>query len=112
MGLADVPPLAPPTDRAWTLDDFKLGPILGTGSFGRVSLAKHKVTSAVCAIKALSKAHVVKNQQVRGGHVLCSPHETYGRPISDLPSNAAGKIIWSSITADRYVNAVSFRSGM
>jgi len=44
--------------------DFTLGPILGTGSFGRVSLAKHNITGVMCAVKALSKAHVVKNQQV------------------------------------------------
>lgn len=57
--------LAPPADRSWTLNDFTVGRILGTGSFGRVALATHKATSAVCAIKMLSKAHIVKNQQVR-----------------------------------------------
>ena len=42
-----------------------MGQVLGTGSFGRVSLARHRATGRVCAIKALSKAHIVKNQQVR-----------------------------------------------
>ena len=45
------------------LEDFEVGRVLGTGSFGRVSVARHKATGAICAIKALSKAHVVKNQQ-------------------------------------------------
>ncbi len=49
------------------LEDFEVGPVLGTGSFGRVSLARHKGTRVVCAVKALSKAHIVKNQQVRKG---------------------------------------------
>ena len=47
-----------------SMADFTLGPVLGTGSFGRVSLAKHNITGVMCAVKALSKAHVVKNQQV------------------------------------------------
>ena len=38
--------------------------MLGTGSFGRVSLARHVASGRVCAIKALSKANVLKNQQV------------------------------------------------
>ena len=50
-----------------SISDFIQGPILGTGSFGRVSLAHHRVTGDVCAIKALSKAHLVKNQQACPG---------------------------------------------
>lgn len=53
----------PPLDPC-SLDDFQLGPVLGTGSFGRVSLARHRPTSTICAVKALSKAHIVKHQQV------------------------------------------------
>lgn len=44
--------------------DFDLGPILGTGSFGRVHLAKHKKTGAVTAIKMLSKSQILKTKQV------------------------------------------------
>lgn len=49
-----------------SMTDFAIGPVLGTGSFGRVSLARHNATGVMCAIKALSKSHVVKNQQVGG----------------------------------------------
>ena len=49
--------------QVWTKDDFSMGRVLGTGSFGRVSLATHKEKGFVCAIKALSKAHIIKNQQ-------------------------------------------------
>ena len=45
--------------------DFDFGKVLGTGSFGRVCLAVHKDKGFVCAIKALSKAHIIKNQQAR-----------------------------------------------
>eukprot|EP00891_Asterochloris_glomerata_P004137 jgi/Astpho2/4137/fgenesh1_pm.00063_%23_46_t len=38
--------------------------VLGTGSFGRVTLAKHRESETVCAVKALSKAHMLKNQQI------------------------------------------------
>lgn len=48
---------------ACTISDFEQGPILGTGSFGRVLLVHTKAGREVCAIKALSKAHLVKNQQ-------------------------------------------------
>ncbi len=48
-----------------SISDFSQGPILGTGSFGRVLLASHKQSGRVCAIKALSKAHLVKSQQAR-----------------------------------------------
>ena len=46
------------------LDDFDIGRVLGTGSFGRVSLARHRQSGATVAVKALSKAHIVKKQQI------------------------------------------------
>ena len=46
------------------LSDFEMGRVLGTGSFGRVSLARHRPTGTVVAIKALSKAHIVRQQQL------------------------------------------------
>ncbi|GAB4820560.1 hypothetical protein N2152v2_007606 [Parachlorella kessleri] len=55
--------------NGFKLEDFELVRILGTGSFGRVSLAKHKRNGAICAIKALSKAHIVKSQQI--AHLRC-----------------------------------------
>jgi len=55
--------LAPPADRPWCLSDFTFGPVLGTGSFGRVALATEKRSGGRCAVKTLSKAHIVKNQQ-------------------------------------------------
>jgi serine/threonine protein kinase len=59
-----LPKLEPLPGEIWQLSDFEVGPILGTGSFGRVSLAKHKQTGSLVAIKCLSKAHIIKNQQV------------------------------------------------
>jgi protein kinase A len=44
-------------------DDFEMGRIVGTGSFGRVCLARHKTTDTVVAIKSFLKANIVKNQQ-------------------------------------------------
>jgi protein kinase X len=45
--------------------DFKLGPVVGTGSFGRVHVAHHIPTGKVCATKSLSKAAIVKTKQAR-----------------------------------------------
>eukprot|EP00899_Mesostigma_viride_P016405 jgi/Mesvir1/24766/Mv22022-RA.1 len=47
-----------------TLDSFELGPLLGTGSFGRVHIARHRASGTVCAIKMLSKAQILKTKQV------------------------------------------------
>mmetsp|Transcript_15218 Transcript_15218/g.49953 ORF Transcript_15218/g.49953 Transcript_15218/m.49953 type:complete len:373 (+) Transcript_15218:124-1242(+) len=49
---------------ACTYDDFEPGPILGTGSFGRVVLAKHRGKGTVVAIKILSKAQIIRTKQV------------------------------------------------
>ena len=65
------------------LKDFKVDRVLGTGSFGRVSLATHVATGRICAIKALSKANVIKNQQV-GMHMCATSHAHYS---ADKPSN-------------------------
>lgn len=46
------------------LDAFDIGPILGTGSFGRVPIARHKKSGTVVAIKMLSKAQILRTKQV------------------------------------------------
>lgn len=46
------------------LSDFTMGRVIGAGSFGRVFIATYKPSGRVYAVKALSKAHLVKNQQV------------------------------------------------
>lgn len=45
-----------------------MGPVLGTGSFGRVCLARHKSSGAIVAIKSLLKSQIIKNDQIE--HVL------------------------------------------
>ncbi|KAH7404503.1 hypothetical protein KP509_15G029300 [Ceratopteris richardii] len=47
-----------------SISDFELGKILGAGSFGRVSVAKHKETNHVCAAKSLNKASILKSKQM------------------------------------------------
>lgn len=59
---------AAPENKIWLegceFTDFKLGPILGTGSFGRVYLAYYTKTGQVFATKSLSKASIVGTKQV------------------------------------------------
>ena len=80
------------------ISDFIQGPILGTGSFGRVSLAHHRVTGDICAIKALSKAHLVKNQQACPGfhhaaHVGQSILPCKACMVSSAPSNVSVSVL-------------------
>eukprot|EP00210_Caulerpa_lentillifera_P008503 g8111.t1 len=44
--------------------DFEMGRVLGVGSFGSVSIARHKETGVICAIKQLSKLRVLKQGQL------------------------------------------------
>lgn len=42
------------------MDDFELLKIIGTGSYGKVTLARKKDTKEVYAIKSLKKSHLIK----------------------------------------------------
>ncbi|XP_072024063.1 uncharacterized protein [Amphiura filiformis] len=53
-----------PTHNTAGLDDFDRIKTLGTGSFGRVMLVKHKATQKYYAMKILDKQKVVKLKQV------------------------------------------------
>ena len=46
------------------LDSYEIGVTLGTGSFGRVRIAKEKKTGRFVAVKILKKAEIIKMKQV------------------------------------------------
>lgn len=50
------------------LEDFDLLSTLGTGSFGRVKLVRHKATQQIYALKILSKSVVLRTKQA--GHII------------------------------------------
>jgi protein kinase A len=50
--------------RKIKLGDYQLDRTLGTGSFGRVKLSKHKTSGKFVAIKILKKAEIIKLKQV------------------------------------------------
>jgi serine/threonine protein kinase len=50
------------------LSDFDITTTLGTGSFGRVRLAKNKKTGEFYAMKILKKHEIIKTKQV--DHVI------------------------------------------
>ncbi|XP_051897854.1 cAMP-dependent protein kinase catalytic subunit alpha-like isoform X3 [Pristis pectinata] len=53
-----------PAQNTACLDDFERTKTLGTGSFGRVMLVKHKATKEHYAMKILDKQKVVKLKQI------------------------------------------------
>lgn len=46
------------------LSEFEMGQTLGTGSFGRVKIAKAKTSGKYVAIKVMKKAEIIKLKQV------------------------------------------------
>lgn len=46
------------------LEDYDLGTTLGTGSFGRVRIAKDKKIGKSVAVKIMKKAEIIKMKQV------------------------------------------------
>mmetsp|Transcript_6994 Transcript_6994/g.7842 ORF Transcript_6994/g.7842 Transcript_6994/m.7842 type:complete len:137 (-) Transcript_6994:641-1051(-) len=46
------------------LDNYEIGITLGTGSFGRVRIAKEKKNGRFIAVKILKKAEIIKMKQV------------------------------------------------
>jgi protein kinase A len=52
----------------WKLGDLELLQTLGTGSFGRVRLCKHKASNEFYAIKCLKKRDILKMKQVQ--HII------------------------------------------
>jgi len=54
--------------RKVTLSDYELSTTLGTGSFGRVLLAKNRKSGEYFAMKRLKKSEIIKLRQV--DHVI------------------------------------------
>lgn len=50
------------------LSDYEIHHTLGTGSFGRVKLARNKITNKWVALKILKKAEIIRLKQV--DHVI------------------------------------------
>jgi protein kinase A len=57
-----------PDTSGWKLTDLELKETLGTGSFGRVRLCKHKSGNDYFAIKCLKKREIIKMKQVQ--HII------------------------------------------
>ena len=49
--------------RSINLSDYEMGETLGTGSFGRVKIAKNKKTGEFVAIKIMKKMEILKSKQ-------------------------------------------------
>lgn len=62
----------PLTQSLFRLSDFELFHTLGTGTFGRVYLAKYKGNEKYFAIKSLKKRDVIRLSQLE--HIYCEKH--------------------------------------
>lgn len=68
------------TPKKVSLSNYQMDRTLGTGSFGRVKLAKHRTSGKYVAIKILKKSEIIKLKQV--DHIL---NETKILSIIDHP---------------------------
>lgn len=68
-------------DSKMSIDDFILIKLIGTGSYGRVSLCSYKKNDEIYAIKMLKKKHLIKKNQVE--HTLTERYilETIKHPF-------------------------------
>lgn len=79
LGKSDTAPVSVPgpapniaVNKKSKLSDFEIKRTLGTGSFGRVHLVRHKDSGKWFAMKVLKKSEVVKLKQVE--HTLNEKH--------------------------------------
>lgn len=63
-----VIPTPTPAPPPLSIADFEVGRVIGTGSFGRVCIAKHLPSGEVVVIKSISKAGCIKGDHVQ--HVM------------------------------------------
>jgi len=61
---ATAPPQPKVEKKKFKLDDFVIMQTLGTGSFGRVHLVKHKESGKYYAMKVLVKRQIIESKQV------------------------------------------------
>ena len=64
-GMADRKALDSRSQKKVSLEDFEPLKVIGNGCFGKVMMVKFKKTDKIYAMKAIRKAHVVKNNKVR-----------------------------------------------
>ena len=54
-----------PPDKIWSLDDFQIGCVLGSGMFGKVYLAKEKKSGYILALKMMYKSELIRHKMQR-----------------------------------------------
>jgi len=85
-------------------NDFHFMSVIGSGSFGKVLLVKHKKTSELYAMKVLKKAHIKAKKQI--AHTLAER-----RILSRVDSPFVVKLYWSFQTDDRLFFVLSYCAG-
>lgn len=66
--MKELPPPQPQGERIYKLEDFEIMTTVGTGTFGRVVLAKDKKAKEYFALKILNIAEIIRLKQVE--HVI------------------------------------------
>eukprot|EP00741_Cyanophora_paradoxa_P010446 tig00000037_g10101.t1 len=61
---AELPPIPEGKKQIFRFEDFEMGATLGTGTFGRVRICRHKKTGKPYALKILNKAEIIRLKQV------------------------------------------------
>ncbi|KAF7337781.1 hypothetical protein MSAN_02251900 [Mycena sanguinolenta] len=94
--------------RKVVIDDFEMMRVLGKGCAGKVLLVKHKTTSDLYALKAITKRHVLAHQELQ--HTL-TEQAVLKRMAAESKDPFVVKLWWSFHDKDNLFLVMDFHPG-
>lgn len=106
--LKGSPSPRPPKPKRTTLDDFEMMRVLGKGCAGKVLLVRHKASTSLYAMKAITKRHVLAHQELQ--HTL-TEQAVLKRMAHDATDPFVVKLWWSFHDKENLFLVMDFHPG-